>query len=119
MIQHRLWAIPLSLKPRQNLRPLSPDPLQLSPINPQCLQNQRRNLRREDPLGKYLRLCDSRAAHEASYVPVIDAQSTVLFDFLLGGRVDGSDRRLDDDIGYEGAVDWGAETWVAVVSEMG
>ena len=107
------------LKPRQDLRPLNPHALQLSPINPQRLQNQRRNLRREDPLREFLRLRDPRTAHEASYVPVIGAQSAVLFDLFLGGRVDDSDDGLDDDVGYEGAVDWGAETWIAVVNGMG
>lgn len=107
------------LKPRQYLRPLSPHALQFSPINPQRLQNERRNLRREDPLSEFLRFCDLRTANETSYVPVIGAQAAVLFDFLFGGCVDDSDVGLHDDVRDEGVVDGGTETWMSSVSETG
>ena len=96
-----------------------PSALQVFSVNTRRLQNQRRNLRREDSLWELLRLRNSWAAHEASYVPVIAAQSAMLLDFLFGGRACCSDERLDEDVGYEGAVDWGAETWIAIASEMG
>ena len=64
-----------------------------------------------------LRFCDPRTADEAGYVPVVGAQTAVLFDFLFGGRVDGSDEGLDDDVGYEGAVDGSTKTWIFGVSE--
>lgn len=98
------------LKPRQNLRPLSLNAFQLSAINSQRLQNQRRNLRREDSLCELLRLSDSRTANETSYVPVIGAQTAVLFDLRFGGRVDDSELGFDDDVGHEWAVNGSTES---------
>lgn len=43
----------------------------------------------------------------------------MLLDLLFGGRVDDSDVGLDDDVGYEGAVGGGTETWFLVLSETG
>ena len=43
----------------------------------------------------------------------------MLFDLLLRGRVDGPEGGLDDDVGYEGAVERGAETWDGGVSGVG
>lgn len=43
----------------------------------------------------------------------------MLFDFLFGGCVDDSDVGLHDDVGHEGAVDGGTETWIFCVSEVG
>lgn len=93
------------------MRPFSPHALQLSAINSQRLQNQRRNLRRENLLRKFLRFCDSRTANEASYIPIIGAQTAVLFDLLFGGREDNSDLGLHDDVGHKRAIGGGTETW--------
>lgn len=43
----------------------------------------------------------------------------MLFEFLFGGRVDNSEVGLDDNVGYEGAVGRGTETWSFGVSETG
>ena len=107
------------LKPRQDLRTLGPHALQLSTINSQRLQDQRRDLRREDPLCELLRFCDFRTANEAGYVPIIGAQTAVLFDLLFGGCVDDSDVGLHDDVGYKWAIDGGTETSIFIVSETG
>lgn len=64
-------------------------------------------------------LCDSRTADEASYDPVVGAQTAVLFDLLFRGGVDDSEIGLNDDVGYEGAVDGGTETWDFGVSVIG
>ncbi len=105
------------LEPRQDIRSFSPPALQLTAIDSQRLQYQRRNLLREDPLCELLRFCDLRTANEASYIPVIGTQTAVLFDLLFGGRVDDPDVGLDDDVGHERAVDGVTETWISSVSE--
>ena len=92
--------------------------MQLPTINSQRLENQRRDLRRKDPLHEHLRSPDSRTANEASYVPIIGAQPAVLFDFLLRRRVDGSNVRLDNDVGYEWIVGWGSKSLIATVSDI-
>ena len=114
----RLFATCSPLESRQDLRPFGSDALQLSAVDSQRLDNQRRNLRRENPLREHLRFPDSRTADEASYVPVVGAQPAVLFDFLFRRRVDDSNVRLDNDVGYERIVDGGSEPLIAPVSDM-
>ena len=114
---YKPYPIRLPLESRQDICSLSPHTLQLTAIDSQRLQYQRCNLLREDPLCELPRLCDLRTANEASYIPVIGAQTAVLFDLLFGGCVDDPDVGLDDDVGHEGAVDGVTETWISSVSE--
>ena len=42
----------------------------------------------------------------------------MLFDLLFGRRIDDSDVRFNNDVGYEGIIDRGTEIWIATVSDM-
>lgn len=64
-----------------------------------------------------MRLFNPRTADEAGYVPIIGAQPAVLFDLLFGRRVDDSEVGLDNDVGYERAIDGGTKAWILTVSD--